>query len=180
MPTIFFIFLVVCGAVMQRPGESDLEPANPEMQKLAKAFAGNWKTQEVFAHNEFYPKGAERQGTARFTLATGGTSLMEEVHSDGSAGRLDFIAIIWWDKDAQTYRVFTCGNGGNNPCKLRGTAHWDGASFSNEYELRLRGADRKWRDTFSEIKVGSFKLVAAMDDADGTFQPAITTYYTRK
>jgi len=31
--------------------------------------------------------------TAHFKLATGGTSLIEEVHSDGSAGRLDFMAM---------------------------------------------------------------------------------------
>ena len=53
-------------------------------------------------HNEFYPNGAEREGTARFSLATGGTSLIEEVHSDGSAGRLDFMVVIWWDNEARS------------------------------------------------------------------------------
>lgn len=70
--------------------------SNPEMQRLDRAFGGTWTTSESFAHNEFYPSGAEREGTARFNLATGGTSLIEEVHSDGSAGRLDFMVVIWW------------------------------------------------------------------------------------
>src|SRR5271168_3462575 len=58
---------------------SDGSASSPEMQRLDRAFGGTWTTSENFAHNEFYPSGAEREGTARFTLATGGTSLIEEV-----------------------------------------------------------------------------------------------------
>jgi len=113
--------------------------SSPEMQRLASAFAGRWSTSETFAHNEFYPNGAERKGTANFRLATGGTSFIEDVHSDGSAGRLDFMVVIWWDSEAKVYSFFTCGNGGSNPCGIRGTAHWDGNSFVNDYELSIRG-----------------------------------------
>src|SRR5258708_6524266 len=67
----------------------------PQMRHLAKAFEGIWKTHESFAKNEFYPKGAERSGTAQFALATGGTALIENVRSDGSAGKLDFMAVLW-------------------------------------------------------------------------------------
>jgi hypothetical protein len=155
--------------------------SNPEMQRLDHAFGCTWSTSESFAHNEFYPNGAAREGTARFTLATGGTSLIEEVHSDGSAGRLDFMVVIWWDNEAKVYNFFTCGNGGNNPCKIRGTAHWDGDSFVNDYELTIRGAKKKWKDTFSEITPKSFTLVAAMESADDdAMQPMITTRYRRK
>src|SRR5580658_3235519 len=34
--------------------------SNPEMQRLDRAFGGTWTTSESFAHNEFYPSGAER------------------------------------------------------------------------------------------------------------------------
>ncbi len=46
-----------------------------------------------------------------------------------AAGRLDFFAIIWWDKDAKVYRFFTCANDVNHACRLRGTAHWEGESL---------------------------------------------------
>lgn len=154
---------------------------NPEMQRLERAFVGTWSTSESFAHNEFYPNGAERKGTARFSLGTGGTSFIEEVHSDGSAGRLDFMVVIWWDNEAKVYDFFTCGNGGNNPCKIRGTAHWDGDSFINDYELTIRGAKKRWKDTFSEITPKSFTLVAAMESMTGTaLQPMITTQYSKQ
>jgi hypothetical protein len=150
------------------------------MQRLERAFGGAWSTSESFARNEFYPDGAERKGTARFKLATSGTSIIEEVHSDGSAGRLDFMVVIWWDSDAKTYKFFTCGNGGSDPCKIRGNAYWDGDSFVNDYDLTIRGAKKRWRDTFSEITPKSFTLVAAMESSDGkAMQPMITTTYRR-
>ena len=154
--------------------------SSPEMQRLERAFGGAWSTSESFARNEFYPNGAERTGTARFKVATGGTSIIEEVHSDGSAGRLDFMVVIWWDSDAKTYKFFTCGNGGSDPCKIRGNAYWDGDAFVNDYDLTIRGAKKKWRDTFSEITPKSFTLVAAMESSDGkAMQPMITTTYRR-
>jgi hypothetical protein len=136
----------------------DGSTCSPEMQRLDRAFEAAWTTSESFAHNEFYPRGAERQGTARFTPATGGTSLIEAVHSDGSSGRLDFMVVIWWDNEAKIYDFFTRGNGGNNPCKIRGTAHWDGESFVDNYELTIRGAKKKWKDTFSEITPSHSRL----------------------
>jgi Protein of unknown function (DUF1579) len=164
-----------------RSGMSADSANSPEMRRLERAFAGTWTISDSFARNEFYPNGAERQGTAQFRLATGGTSLIEEVHSDGSAGRLDFMVVIWWDGEAKVYNFFTCGNRGSNPCKIRGTAHWDGDSLVNDYELSIRGAKNKWKDTFSDISPTSFTLVAAMESSDGnTMQRMITTQYRRK
>jgi hypothetical protein len=155
--------------------------ANPEMGRLARVFVGEWNTTEAFTPNEFYPNGAQRRGTARFSLATGGTSLIEEVHSDGSAGKLDFMVIIWWNADAKSYEFFTCGNRGSDPCKIRGTAQWDGDSFVNRYDLTMRGITKKWRDTFSEFSLQSFTLVAAMESNNsGKMETMITTKYIRK
>jgi hypothetical protein len=122
---------------------SDDSVVSSEMRKLELAFGGVWTTSETFARNGFYPNGAERKGTAQFRLVTGGTSLIEEVHSDGSAGRLDFMVVIWWDSGAKIYKVFTCGNGGSDPCGIRGIAYFDGDSFANDYGLKIRGAKKK-------------------------------------
>lgn len=154
--------------------------ATPEMQRLSSAFAGSWRTTEVFTPNEFYPRGGSRKGGVRFILSTGGTSLVERVHSQGSAGMLDFMVVVWWNKDDSVYHFFTCGNAGTNPCKLRGTAHWEENSFINEYELTLRNTTKRCRDVFSQITPTSFTLVAYMESESGVMQPMITTYYTRK
>jgi hypothetical protein len=180
--TLLFVLIAWPVFAQQAQNSTDLSDsvANPEMRRLARAFVGEWDTTETFARNDFYPNGAERKGTARFALATGGTSLIEEVHSDGAAGKLDFMVIIWWDKDEKSYNFFTCGNGGSSPCGLRGTAKWDGDSFLNQYELTIRGTKKKWHDTFSQIVPQSFTLVAAMESDNGAMQTMITTKYARQ
>ncbi len=74
------------------------------MNRLLKAFAGEWKTTESM-EREFFPNGGARQGTATFRLGTGGTTLIEEGSSDGSAGKLAFLIVFWWDKSAEVYRL---------------------------------------------------------------------------
>jgi hypothetical protein len=94
------------------PGESD---SSPEIERLVKTLGGEWRVVETFEHSEFFPNGGARRGTARISLGTGGTTLIEDYHSGGPAGRLDFIAVIWWDKDAKLYRFFTWANNIEGP-----------------------------------------------------------------
>lgn len=90
------------------------------------------------------------------------------------------MVIIWWNQEAGSYEFFTCGNGGKNPCRLRGTAHWDGDSFVNEYEETMREGKKQWTDSFSQITSQSFTLVAAMETSGKKMQPMITTKYTKR
>jgi hypothetical protein len=104
-----FDFLSPAGA--QRPATvPEAGAANPEMARLARALAGDWDTTEHMERSEFFPNGGERRGRAHVHLAAGGTTLVNEVHSDGSAGKLDGLVVIWWDPGAKTYRLFTCFN----------------------------------------------------------------------
>jgi hypothetical protein len=78
----------------------------PEIERLAKALVGDWNTMETMERGEFFPNGGSRHGVVHVMLAAGGTTLIYEVRSDGSAGKLDGMLVIWWDKDASLYRVF--------------------------------------------------------------------------
>lgn len=182
IPLLVGCFILSTTQAQPKPNSSksgDLD-ASPEMQRLAHAFAGKWKTHESFAKNEYYPNGAERTGTAEIALATGGTSLVENVHSEGSAGTLEFMVVIWWDGAENVYRLFTCGNSGLSPCRVRGTARWEGANFVNEYELTIRGKSHKAKDSFEEISPRSFTLVASAALSPAGMGPIITTTYTRQ
>jgi hypothetical protein len=101
--------------------------------------------------------------------------LIEDYHSDGSAGRLDFLAIIWWDKDAKLYRFFTCANDVKHACELRGTAHWEGETFVNDYEEMVAGEKTKFQDSFSQITPTSFTLIAAIAATRGPIYRALTS-----
>jgi hypothetical protein len=153
--------------------------ATPEIAKLWKEFGSDWKTTEEMARGEFFPNGGARSGEAHFRLSDGGRVLVEEGYSNGSAGELDFMILIWWDKPAHVYRFFTCFNDDQVPCRVRGTAHWEGEAFVNEYKHTENGKTTKWRDVFSQNARDSFTLVAGTVADDGTIAPVITTKYFR-
>jgi hypothetical protein len=151
----------------------------PEMERLAKALVGDWDTTETMEKGEFFPNGGSRHGVVRVRLAAGRTTLIYEVHSNGSAGKLDGMLVIWWDKGASLYRVFVCFNDPSHPCEMRGTAHWEGDSFVNDYEETVKGKKTSWRDTFAFAPT-SHTLVAAIDVGNGTMKTLITTKAIRR
>src|ERR1700704_1158730 len=75
--------------------------ASPEMERLAKAFVGDWDTTESMERGEYFPDGGGRHGTSHWRLGVGETTLLGEGNSDGSVGPLSYLITIWWDKDAK-------------------------------------------------------------------------------
>ena len=151
----------------------------PEMERLAKALVGDWNTTETVERGEFFPNGGSRHGVIHVRPAVGGTTLIYEVHSDGSAGRLDGMLVMWWDKEASLYHVFVCFNNPSHPCEMRGTARWEGDSLVNDYEQTVKGKKKSWRDSFTFTPT-SHTLVAAVRTGNGTMQTLITTKATRR
>jgi len=124
---------------MRAKAAPDQKSPVPEMDRLTKALVGDWRATETMERGEFFPDRGERHGIVHVRLTAGGTALIYEVHSDGSAARLDGMLVIWWDKEANLYRFFTCFNNPNHPCKMHSTAHWEGNSFVNDYEEMVKG-----------------------------------------
>jgi len=153
--------------------------ASPEMDRLAKALAGDWDSVETMERSDFFPNGGSRHGIVHVRLAAGGNSLIYEVHSNGSAGKLDGFHAIWWDKGAKLYYFFACFNNPNSPCRMRGSAHWEGDTFVNDYEEMINGKKSQWRDSFV-ITPTTHTLVAAMNMGDGAMKTFITTRATRR
>jgi len=172
---LIFLSALVHAQCYASAAESTTSPA---MKRLFHAFVGHWRVEETFAQSEFFPKGGSRTGRAHFTIGTSGTSLIEDYHSNGSAGKLDFLMVVWWDSEIQRYRVFTCSNNPKNAGKLRGTAHWERGTFVNDYEELINGKPKKFQDRFSELTSQSFTLVAGTKTGE-RFERQITTRYKR-
>ena len=169
--TVLSLFTLAWGQQAERATTSAESDSSPEIERLVKSFGGEWKVVETLEHNDFFPNGGTRKGTARRSLGTGGTTVIEDYHSDGTAGRLDFIAIIWWDKDAKLYRFFTCSNNVNRACELRGTAHWEGETFVNDYEEMVAGRKTKFQGKFfCKVSPTSFSLTAATPGRAGPYE----------
>lgn len=165
-------------SAQQTSDQTPASAAHPEMHRLFRAFLGRWTVKETFERNEYSPGGGERSGTARFTAGSGGTSLLEEYHADGSAGRIDFLMVVWWDPGTRTYHTFTCTNG-HDACAMRGSATWAGASFVSDYEQSINGMSTKLQDVYSDITPATFKLVSGIPGEEPKLQPLITTIYRR-
>ena len=154
--------------------------AAPEMQRLAQVLVGDWNNVETMEASERFPHGAQRQGTSHCGLGTGGTTLVCQGSSDGSAGKLDHLIVIWWDKDAKNYGFFICFKDWGSGCEVRGSAHWEGNEFVNDYTEGVKDKPAKMRDKFTDIAPNSHTLIAAIEAADGKMKTVITTRSSRR
>ena len=155
------------------PAQAELRPS-PEMQRLLKTFLGTWDVVETFEVSESRP-GQSRKGTARFRAGPG-FSLIEDYRSNGSAGELRFLAVLWWDAESHAYRLFTCAN--NEGCRVRGTARWEGNTLVNTWEEEDQGKRVAYRDSFMDLSLSSLTLLSE-GRTSGTTVWHVTTKYTR-
>jgi hypothetical protein len=172
------ITLTSLNAQVSKPEENNLQPA-PEIKKLYVTLGGDWDTHEQRERTQFFPNGGERRGRTHIRLAAGGAMLVMEGHSDGSAGPLSYIIVIWWDKEAGNYGYFTCFKDAESGCKIRGTAHWDGDKFVNDYYETVDGKKLKFRDTFKDITPNSYTLDFSWVKDDGSTEPVIISKCVR-
>jgi hypothetical protein len=173
------VFSAQLRAQVKELGEANVAPA-PEIKRLFEAFAGDWDTSEKRERTQFFPNGGERKGRSHARLAAGGAMLVMEGHSDGSAGPLSYIIVVWWDKDANLYRYFTCFKDSGSGCEVRGTAKWDGDKFVNDYQEVVHGKTMTFRDTFQDITPKSHTLVFAWVKDDGSTEPVIISKSVRR
>ena len=152
----------------------------PEMARLAQAFVGDWNNVETMEPGPRWPHGAERRGTSHCELSTGGTTLICQGSSDGSAGKLDHFIVIWWDNARKLYGFFVCFKDWGAGCESRGTAHWEGDIFVNDYTENINGKPTKMRDSFTDITPNSHTLIAAIETTDGKMKTLITSRSTRR
>jgi hypothetical protein len=154
----------------------------PEMVRLAEVFAGDWNTVEIVQHGSPVPNGAGRRGTVHASLTGGGTALVSEGHSVGTVGGdLQWFITVWWDSNANCYRILTCFRTSTDAgCELRGTAHWNGDMFVNDYEEVIDGKRIKAQDVWTDITANSHTLTESHDVGNGVMKPYVVSHNTRK
>jgi hypothetical protein len=113
-------------------------------------------------------------------MRTGGTTLVCEGTSDGSAGKLDHLIVIWWDNQTKNYGFFVCFKDWGQGCLIRGNAHWEDDVFVNDYTEEAQGEVVKMRDSFIDITPNSHTLIAAVEGPDRKMKTLITTRSARR
>jgi hypothetical protein len=164
------------------PAQSADSGASPEMVRLATVLAGDWDTVEIVQHGRPVPKGAGRRGTTHVRLTGGGTALVSEGHSVGTVGGdLCWFITIWWDSSTKSYRFLTCfKTSADAGCELRGTAHWDGETFVNDYEEVINGKRTRVQDVWTDITPNSHTLTEAHDTGNGVMKPYVISHSSRQ
>jgi len=162
--------------------QSDNSAGIMEMARLAKVLVGDWNTVEIVQHGKPVPEGQGRRGTVHVALVGGGIALVSEGHSVGAVGGdLRWYITIWWDADMKLYRFLTCFKTPTEAgCELRGTAHWDGDMFVNDYEEVINGKRTKIQDRWTDITPDSHTLTEAHDSANGVMKPYVVSHNTRQ
>lgn len=180
LPWVVFLSMFAA-AQAQKKAPANAPGINPAMNRLAKMFVGDWNTSETMERGDEFPNGGGRHGRSHCELVAGGSTLTCQGHSDGAAGDLQYLIAIWWDETGGTYHFFTCFNRSDaNPCVVRGTAHWDGDTFVNDYEEMDRGKMTKMRDSFTMPNPTTRTLVAGILNDDGTMKTLVTTRSVRR
>jgi hypothetical protein len=110
---------VVCAQIAE-VGEANVQPT-PQIKKLFEAFAGDLGYQREKRANAIFPERRREQRKIAHTAGAGGATLLREAHSDGTAGPLRYIIVVWWDKDASLYGYFTCFKDTGSGCEVCGT-----------------------------------------------------------
>jgi hypothetical protein len=150
------------------------------MTRHANDLAGDWDTVEIKQHGQSVAQGAGRRGTMHVRLVGGGTALVSEGHSAGAiGGDLRWFITIWWD--ANVYRFLTCfKTSAESGCELRGTAHWQGDTFVNDYEEVIDGKRTKIQDLWTDITPNSHTLTEAHDSGNGVMKSYVVSHSTRR
>jgi len=174
------LVLAQAGSASEHDAGASTRAANAEMGHVAAKLVGDWDSVETMEPSRLFPHGASRRGTVHVRLASGGYTLLYEVHSNGNAGKLDGFHLIWWDPKAKLYRFFSCFNDPNEPCVDRGTAHWEGEAFVNDYHFQLDDKEIPGRDTFTFTSTTHTLVFALPSDSGGKMKTLITTRATRR
>jgi hypothetical protein len=181
----FLTRCLFCGAaLLSSPAlaQSTDSAAIPEITRLAKVLVGDWNTVEIVQHGKAVADGAGRRGAAHVRLTGGGTAVVSEGHSVGTVGGdLQWFITIWWDPNAKCYRFLTCFKTPTDAgCELRGTAHWEGDTFVNDYEEVIDGKRTKVQDIWTDITPNSHTLTEAHDIGNGVMKPYVVSHNTRQ
>jgi hypothetical protein len=182
MPHVISWLLCVSCLSSPPPAPSADTAAGPEMARLAMVLVGDWSTVEVVQNGKAVSPGAGRRGLVHVRLAGGGTVLVSEGHTVGAVGgELRWFISIWWDSDAQRYRLLTCFKAPTEAgCELRGTARWVGDTLVNDYEEIFEGKRTKMQDVWTDITPTSLTLTELHDTGNGVMTPFVVSHSTRR
>ncbi|HUI84957.1 MAG TPA: DUF1579 family protein [Candidatus Binatia bacterium] len=142
-------------AVAQEHKPPALPP--PEMQRLAKLYAGTWTYTETYPKSPMFPSGAVNTGVYTSEPGPGGNSIFNHFHSKGPAGEFEGVIVMTWDPKEKAYKSFVFGDG--FPGAIVETGQFEGEALVYRSEFSMGGKKMAMRSVTSFASDG--KLTSA-------------------
>ena len=152
----------------------------PEIKKLFEALAGIGTPAKKGSTRDFFRTEASARADRTCGSRLAGPCWLWKATL---MARPDRSVTLSWSGGIRTpifIATFTCFKDADSGCEVRGTAHWDGDKFVNDYEELVPGNEMRFRDTFQDITPNSHTLVFAWIKANGSTQPVIINKAVRR
>jgi hypothetical protein len=140
---------------------------------------GAWSIIETYEPNEWTPHGGVGHGEEIWRPGPGGRSVIEVYHSKTPEGEVTGLAVLWWEKRANTHRALWCGNTNTNGCKVIPSTKWEGNHLVLVDEFERNGKEYTLHEVFSDITNTSFTQTIEIGESGGPFRRWLTIHATR-
>lgn len=166
---------------VQLPSSQASAPTAPlpahEMQRLTNMLAGRWSVGQAFEPRGGMPKGAVGEGTEVWRPGPGARSLIEELQTRVGDREFSGLGVIWWDSQAQGYRVIWCGSANPRGCVVMSKlAHWEDDQFVVGDEFERDGKKVVYREVFSDFTPDSFTQTIYEGESGGELKRTLTIH----
>jgi Protein of unknown function (DUF1579) len=161
-------------AASQAPAPTERQPGH-EMQRLTNMLGGRWSIRQAFEPRAGMPQGGVGQGTEVWRPGPGALSLIEELQTRVGDREFSGLGLIWWDTQAEGYRVVWCGSANPRGCVVMSKlAHWEGDHFVIGDEFERDGKKVVYREVFSDFTPDSFTQTIYEGESGGELKRTLT------
>jgi hypothetical protein len=153
--------------------------AAPEFEKVAKLFAGRWRTMEKHEPSQWLPNGGQGSGMETITYGPGRYSLVLDYRSSGSLGPFQGHAMFMWDATAKKYRSAWTDSISAGTLSLR-SGNWEGNDLVMTGTDEANGTKTDFREVFTDFKDNGFTFYMEMSPAGKKqWKRLLTITYTK-
>jgi hypothetical protein len=163
-------------SVHQSATKNDEALRTPQMEKLIRALAGEWSTDETYEPSDLVPKGGKAHSRDSYRAGPARLSLIEEYHSEGDAGESSGIGIIWWDAEAQWFGFVWCDSYTlDQGCRVSSEAgKWNGNDYVETDVHEVSGKRVFEREVWSDFTPNSFSQTLYVGEAPDKLKRFLT------
>jgi len=169
---------ILASAERSANAQQTLTMPGPDVQNL---MLGTWAIDVAYPPGSGKSRADTGKGTEIWRPGPGGRSVIEEYRERNAHGKVEGVAITWWDKKAQGQRFVWCDNSIPDGCYVsKEVAKWDGNDLMWREEQALDGSNRVYSETFKDITADSFTQVLQEGDPGQPLQNTATISALRK